>query len=411
MVVDNGAGYVLILGDVRTGKVQARIPFAGLKWGMRLNAAGAISATLRPHSKQLAQYDLRNLTTTVKQFMGVTFGGEVLEAGPIWTRPYDQDTGELTLNGLGLWSIFDKRKNLPGAYLLPGAAVTEAVIQVTGKHLGSVARELVRISIQDNPYGGDLPVVLPADVAGPHQKTYRGYNLGWLGDDLRELTKLDGGPDLRFRPRYVPTDATRIEWVLEHGAVDILEQAGPDHQWDARVERSGVTKLGVSQDGTGLAAMAWATGNGQEQAMKLTASRDSTLVAAGYPWLETEVSAGDEESLAALQSISDRKVKDSARPWDTWSMTVRAGVAPVLGSYLPGDWAVVNAPDNHPVIPPGVRTRVRILAIDGDASGDVKLAVAPIQGAASTVGSVFVPPAGTLFPADTLFPSDTLYPA
>lgn len=383
MVVDPSRlddNYGLILGDVRTGVIQARIPFSDLKWGVRLNAAGPVSAVLRPHSKQLERWDLRNLTATVKQFMGVTYGDQVLEAGPIWTRNYDQDARTLAINGLGIWSIFDRRKNVPGAYLVPGAKVTEAVIGLNGYHLGSVARELVRISTQDNPYGGGLPIVLPAFIAGPHTKTYRGYNLGWLGDDLRELTKLDGGPDLRFRPRYVTGDATRLEWSLEHGAVDVLQQSGPDWQWDARVERSGLAKLGVAQDGTKLGAMAWTPGNGQEQAMKLATSRDLTLVNAGYPWVEVEESAGDEESDAVLQSISDRRVADAARPWDTWSMTVRADTRPELGLYLPGDWASVNTPDDHPVLPPGTRSRVRILSMDGDATKDVKLAVAPIQG-------------------------------
>jgi hypothetical protein len=312
--------------------------------------------------------------------MAIDYGGTILEAGPIWTDPYDQDTGELTLNGLGLWSILNVRKNVPGAMLLPGAKVTESKITVTNRHLGSVARELVRVSIQDNPYGGDLPIVLPADIGGTESRVYHGYNLSWLGADLRELTQAENGPDLRFRPRYVSGDATRIEWVMEHGAVDILEQAGPDWTWDARVERSGVARLGVDRDGTGLAAMAWAPGSGQEQAMRMATARDTTLVNAGYPWTEAEESAKDEESLPILQGVANRKLADSSRPWDTWSVTVRADTRPRLGLYQPGDWARVNIPKDHPVLPPSSKVRVRILSIDGNDSKDVKLSVAPIQG-------------------------------
>lgn len=376
------AGYELLVGELRTGIINARLPFAGLKWGQRLNNHGPVSATLRPYSKQLARHDLRNLTLEVKQFMAVSYRGEILEGGPIWTRDYDEDTGDLTINGTGLWSIFDRRKTLPGSELDFVSVPTQAVLNITKGHLGSIARELVRVSIQDNPYAaGGLPIALPADIPGTaHYRNYKGYNLGWIGDDLRELTGVDGGPDLRFRMRYVPGDDSRVEWVLEHGAVDILEQAGAPWEWDAKVERSGISKLGVTTDGTGMGSLAWTPGSGQEQKMRLTASRDLTLLDAGYPWLEVEEAAKDEENTAVLQTVSDRKMADSARPWETWRLVVRGDVNPILGQYRPGDWAVINLPDNHPILPPLGKVRVRILAMDGDHTSNVKLSVAPIQG-------------------------------
>lgn len=374
----------LLLGDLRTGKIQATLPYRSVKWGERLNAAGPLTATLRPFSEELARYDLRSLTATVKQFMAIEYGDHILEAGPIWDRPFDQDTWEVTLQGLGLWSVFDKRKNVNGDMLLPGAKVTEDIIQVNNAHLGSIAREWVRISIEDNPYGGDLPIVLPDHIPGTHTRTVHGYNLGWLGDDLRELTKAENGPDIRFRPRRKPGNPTYIEWVMEHGAIDILEQDGPAWQWDVRVEQSGVAKLGVNQDGTGLGSLAWVPGSGQEEEMKLATQRDLTLVGAGYPWLEVEASGGDEESMTVLQSLANQKVADASNPWNTWTMTVRADVWPTLGSYHAGDWALVNTPENHPYLPTSGKVLVRILAIDGDGGNEVSVTVAPIQGTEET---------------------------
>jgi hypothetical protein len=315
--------------------------------------------------------------------MAVSYRGEILEGGPIWTRDYDQDTGDLTLNGLGLWSIFDRRKTLAGNVLDDTLHQGRSTMAVTKGHLGSVARELVRVSIQDNPFanGGELPVALPADIPGTaHQWNYKGYNLSWIGDDLRELTNQEGGPDLRFRMRYATGGGNQVEWVLEHGTVDVLHQAGPDWEWDAKVERSGISKLGVTQDGTGMASMAWTPGSGQEQEMRLTVARDLTLLNAGFPWLETEEAAKDVEDWTILQSTVDRKMADSARPWEAWRLVVRADAHPLLGTYRPGDWAVINLPDEHPILPPLGKVRVRIMAIDGDDSSSVKLELAPIQG-------------------------------
>lgn len=389
MVVEN-QDYQLVIGELRTGIINARLPFSGLKWGQRLNNHGPMTATLRPYSKQLARHDLRNLLLPVKQFMAIDYRGELLEGGPIWTRDYDEDTADLTIQGLGLWSIFDRRKTLPSGAIVwaaggTGTAINPALskLDIVRGHLGSIARELVRVSIQDNPIlnAGELPLVLPADIPGTaHERHYKGYNLGWIGDDLRELTKVDGGPDLRFRPRYVPGVNNRVEWVMEHGAVDVLQQSGPDWEWDAKVARSAVSKLGVTQDGTGMANLAWTPGSGQEQEMRFTTARDLTLLDAGFPWLETEEAAKDEESIPVLQSVSNRKIADAARPWESWRIVVRADKTPVLGGYRPGDWAVINTPDDHPVLPPLGKVRVRIMAMDGDHKNEVKLSVAPIQG-------------------------------
>lgn len=408
-MVVNQDGYRLLIGDLRTGKIHVPdLPNAGLKWGLRLNNSGPMSATLRPFSDDLAPYPIRALTTLNKQFMAVAYGDTILEAGPILKRPYDEETREMTISGLGLWNIFDRRKNLPGAYLVPGAKVTEAVKYVSPRHFGSVGRELIRTSIQDNPYGGDLAIVLPATRAGSTKRTYQGYNLTWLGEDLRKLTQADDGGDMRLRPRFVPGDATRIEWVYEHGEVDILHQSGPDWSWDTSVEDSGVAGLGVDQDGSGVGSKSWVPGSGQEQSMKLASQIDTTLVDAGGPWVEVEESGGDEEDLAVLQGLADRTLADAARPWDTWSVTVRADTDPRLGSYLPGDWAVINTPRSHPILPAGIRARVRILAMDGDHSMGVKLTVAPIQTLESTTPDPVY--SSALLPSPTLLPSPALLP-
>ncbi|ALY09166.1 minor tail protein [Arthrobacter phage HunterDalle] len=383
MVVETG--FRVFVGDVKTGKVNATLPVSSYKWGIRLNGAGPISATVRVASKEARRLDLRNLTSTLKQFIGVAYGDTILECGPIWKRKFNPKDYTLDLQGNGLWSIFDRRKNVPGAALRAigdplRVDPVKAKITVSGKHLGSIARELVRISIQDNPWGGQLPVVLPASIAGTHTRTYYGYNLGWLGDDLRELTAVQKGPDLRFRPRFKAGSPDYVEWVLEHGSVDLLYQDGPDWKWDASVEHSSVADYGIDQDGTELAAWAWSPGSGQEEAMRLAAARNTRLVQAGYPWTETEQGSSQEESQTVLQSLANRTMADHALPWDAWSMVVKANAEPKLGTYLPGDWAQAITPMDHPVLPAGLRARVRMLAIDGDHSNNVSIAVAPIQG-------------------------------
>lgn len=390
------AGYQVFLANTVTGKVTAYFPPSKVSWGVRLNGAGPITASIKVTAKEVANLDIRNATLPLMQSLGVSYDGEILECGPIWQRDYDADAETLNLTASGLWSIFDTRKALPGN--APGAALrstdtatvkpSSAKISLSGLSLGSIARELVRISIEDSPFtrpdgrkAGFLNVALPPIEYGTNTRNYMGYDLGYIGERLRQLTEVRNGPDIRFKPRFKDGDPTTVEWALETGstAQPLLQQEGPDWIWDTAVDRSGVVKLSVKSDATQMAARTWVPGNGQEQNMLLGWATDLSLVNVGFPWTESDLSAKEVEDMNVLQSGADRLLDDSLAPWDTWSLQVRADQFPRLGSYLPGEWAQINVGPGHPMIEPGMY-RVRIMALDGDDSEIVKLSVAPIQG-------------------------------
>lgn len=389
MVVTDG--FRVFFCNTRTGKISGGdVPVADAGWEIGLNGAGKIDAKFRPKSVELKKFDIRSLTATRSQSIGIAYGEQILECGPIWFRDYED--GVLSVEAAGLWSVFDRRKVLPGANLAGDPQLaTKAKKLITGKSLGSIARELVRMSVQDNPFNpayGYLNVVLPADVSGAHTRTYYGYDLGWMGDRLRELTKVEGGPDIRFRPRFKPSDPTFVEWVMEYGtdAKPLLTQNGQDWVWDGTAPNSGTIDFGHHQDGSETAAMSWAPGSGQEASMKLAAARNLSAVKAGAPWTEADQASKQTENMTVLQSSANRLQQDRSFPWDSFTISVRADQDPRLGDYLPGDWASVVVPEDHPTLEPG-KQRVRIMAISGGLSSAVKLTVAPTQDTApSTYG-------------------------
>lgn len=394
MVVNEG--YRVFVCDTVTGKITGDLPVSSLSWGERLNGAGPVQVTVPVLAEEVRNLDLRNSTAVLKQSLGVAYNGRILECGPIWEQDYDAEKESLSLTASGIWSLFDVRKalrgNAPGAALSPSGAVVQApaasVWTLKGT-LGDIARDLVAESITNNPFtrpngsnAGALNIVLPARVGGTSNvRNYNGYDLGWIGARLKELSQVLNGPDIRFRPQFKGADPTVVEWVMETGsaAQPLLVQPGPDWTWDTAVDDSGVVRLGVKRDATGMAARVWAPGNGQERNMRLAWQTDTSLVDLGFPWTEADSASKDVEDMAILQSGADRALADSMAPWDQWTLMVRADHTPRLGDYLPGDWAAVNIGPNHPMLDPGVR-RVRILAIDGDATEVVKLTVAPIQG-------------------------------
>jgi hypothetical protein len=380
MVVDN-SGYQLFLCDTVTGGRVKFIPAGGAGWGMKLNEAGTVTASLPVAARETAKLDLRTATASVRQSLGIAYDGNILECGPIWGRKYDPDSEQLDLTAAGLWSIFEHRKALPASWLANGFVPARAVWTITRGNLQSIARELVRNSIEDNPWNGgaagNLNIVLPASVSGStHTRTYNGWDMAWISTRLKELTEVTNGPDIRFRPRFVTGDPTTVEWVMEMGAP--LLQAPKDLKWDVSLRKSGPVHLAWDEDATKLAARAWELGPGQEKAKKIRYVTDTGLISEGWPWTEVEESS-DVETDSLLQSRALRLLRENKRPWLTWDLTVRADVAPRLGTYQPGDWAQLQIPEGHPQIPAGT-VRVRIMTISGGPENKVKLTVAPIQG-------------------------------
>lgn len=373
-------GFRVFIGNMVTGQITADLPAASQSWGMRLNGAGPLDLATRALSEELRASDIRNLTAPKKNYLAVAYGNTILEAGPIWKRDYVARTGVLKLGGEGLWSILDKVKALNWAQIAAGTPVTGSVLDITGLSLGSIARELVRLSIFGNPYNPGLPIVLPDLEAGTQERHLKGYELPYLGDLLRKLTEVDGGPDIAFRPRYNAADRTRIEWVMTHGspAAPLLYQGGDDWMWDGTVDESGVSDIGVKEDGSGMADRVWQPGAGSELEMKLATAQDLDLIQfAAYPWTEADAASKDVEDQGILQGHADYAMAVARRPVETWDLTVRADASPLLGQYAPGDFAKITVPRNNPMIESGVR-RVRLMAIDGDNTHTVALTPAPM---------------------------------
>lgn len=377
MVVNTG--YQLFLCDTVDGRRVKFIPAAAAGWGMKLNESGPVTASLPVAARETAQLDLRTATASVRQSLGIAYNGQILECGPIWGRKYDPEKEQLDLTAQGLWSIFEHRKALPGSFLQWGQNPARAVWTITRGNLQSIARELVRDSIDANPWTGpgNLNIVLPPPVAGStHTRTYNGWDMAWIGRRLKELTEVTNGPDIRFRPRFTPGDSTRVEWVMELGTP--LLQAGKDIKWDVSLMKSGPVHLSWDEDATQLGSRAWILGPGQEKAKKITYATTTDLVANKWPWTETEDSR-DVEDVKLLGSYAVQLLKENKAPWMTWDLTVRADVPPLLGTYQPGDWAQLRIPEGHPQIPAGT-VRVRIMTITGGPDQKVKLTVAPTQG-------------------------------
>jgi len=323
----------------------------------------------------------------------------VLAAGPIWARDYSVDGRELTVNAKGVWSYYDHRHVLP--LLAATTDVTEFTVpdpandggtmpnpdlrtQYTNWELGTIAKKLVE---QAHAWtGGELPIVFEADRVGIHERIYEGPEFKNLGEVLRQLQNVEGGPDVRFRPRFTG-DRLGIEWVLETGTeAQPLLTGSAVHSWDVSAPQSSVSDLTIREDASALASLGWATGGRVSDETLVARSYDETLIDNGYPLFEDLDST---HSTVSVQSTLDAHAANvvgyGSAPVEVWSFTVEANAQPLLGSYLEGDYCVLDvAPwdsatgNGDPYLFEGGAYGHRIVAIGSDEKGEtVKVECAP----------------------------------
>lgn len=356
----------VLYGDLRTGRIIDALDVTGCSWAQVLNDAGAVdSVTVEEH--EVRAKNLRYSAPAAKTFLAVDVDGEIQEAGPIWHRGWDDTSEQLTLGAAGLWSLFDHRKVLPAVY---SGRVQDTNLGATGTDLAGIGIVLLMQAMAH--VGGDLPLILPAALAGTRTEVWPGFQLAWLGEQLRQLTTRENGPDIRFRPRYT-SDKLGIEWVYEAGTEDapLLTQAGDDWYFDRTVPNSQVVNVTTEEDATVMGQRAWVTGEGQAEGTLIATDYDPTQVDDGYPLLE--VDAGSAYSSVSEQDTLDGHAQDlvtrSARPIERWKVIVRADAA---RGVLPGHYARVINRQGHAWLPDG-ESFLRVERKTGDLSGDVTL--------------------------------------
>lgn len=364
----------VLYGDLRTGRITSALDATDAKWAQTLNAAGAVDQVMVPDDV-IRALALRQTAPAAKTFLAVEIDDRIQEAGPIWSRSYSWEQGQLTLGATGLWGLFDHRKVIP--VLAAGQTAAGVTTALTGADLGEIARALVAQA--QTWVGGDLPLVMPAARSGTAvSETYPGYSLQTISDVLTQLTQQTAGPDITFRPQRNPNDHRFIQWVMLTGtaAAPQLCQVGADWVFDTTAPKSPVFGISTDEDATGMAMRVWETGNGTEAATLISTAYDGALVDAGWPLLEGEESRQTEALQANLDTYAADYLSRTARGVEVWQVTVAADAAREVQA---GDYAKVKV-KNNAWLGTG-ETRMRVKKKSGDLTDKVVLDMYQLQAA------------------------------
>lgn len=347
---------------------------------MELNAPGLMSATVRLDTDAAAGLDLRSAATPGKSFLAWEENDTIQEAGPIWAHKYDKDACTLTLTAKGMWSYFDHRVLLQVAaayspFFIPDPSDATKFIpnplldtNLARLSLGTIAKRLVQ---QAQAWtGGNVPVLLPNDEAGIHERNYEAVDLPIIGDLLTDLTNVENGPDITFEPRRT-ADRQGVEWLMRTGtnATPRIGVTENPHRWDYSVKEPSVRGFTSDVSASKLTGRTWLTGGRSADTPLLVSGASDTLVNAGFPLLELVDTSHSSVALQpTLQAYGNESVRTGWRPTEFWAFEVQGDVAPRVGEYRIGDMCrLVMGGDYY--VPDGTYDR-RIVSLSGDERAD-----------------------------------------
>ncbi|GAA4708460.1 hypothetical protein [Phytohabitans rumicis] len=375
----SGSRYAYLVADLRTGAVVDELPLHGVSFGTVLNDAGEFRGMLAIGDRRIGIREPQRVTEPGRTALYVARDGVLVWGGVIWTIKYSSPDRTLEIGAAGFLSYFDRRRVLPATYDPARDDVATLVTTYTDVEQAQIARSLIRTA-QAHP-GGDIGVqvdpVTPSQVAGrPRSLTYPGSQLKSVGEALRELAALDGGPDFLIDVTFGP--AGRPMRRLQVGEPQ-LGQDGSPHLWEYGANLVSYT---WPWDGASMANRVYAVGAGGDAGQLIEVADDALRLGAGWPLAEAEVSHVDVADRGLLGSIASAQLSTVAGPVVLPELVVRADREPVLGSYQVGDHAQVVVKDGF--FPGGKEFRVRILGIEvtpGNDAGEelVALTVSPVR--------------------------------
>ncbi len=346
--------------DTKTGQKLACIPVAGFPWGTALNMGSSGSATVLLNEDRTKGFDWWSLVDVVRRTLVIEWDGSPMYAGIIWSWDYAYDTKRLTVQHADLWSILTKRILFTGNL----SNIEEQKLTMASKSLWDLARGIVEAGTAGSY---SLPIFYQGTTGGTRSRTWYGYEMPVVADELEAIMNTAGGPDVVFDPRW-STDGERLEYLMWDGAdpggvVPVNLAANDKQLFDIRVRR----------DASKVATIMIGFGEGSEEDVQSYVSDPGQFY---YPNLVGEASFPTEKDPDVLFDRVDAAHDAVMGPTEQWSASMHASAAFRVTMLKIGRYFEVYS-KGDPLILDGYQ-KLRIIQISGDLTETVKLEFQPI---------------------------------
>lgn len=300
--------------DTQTGVKKNPVRLASCSWARTLNAGASGSAVLPLLDKANSSLDLDDLLDLSRNTIVVEWDGVPVYAGLITDVTDSLDSTSVSIGHSDLWWLFGRR--LAVDYTAPH--VEDASQTYTALDLGTIAKRRVQLATTgDTDRNLSLPITYAGDLAGSITRTFYGYDLHWLADELTDI--LNEGPDIDFVPGWV---SGRLNWLMRVGRApgNDLTDGGP---WEWRASGSRPNIFGVTRkvDGQAMANEAYVVGEGSEVDMLVRSSPDFTFP---YPGMENVDSHKDVRDPDQASDLSQANIGAFKRATVQWGGSIMA---------------------------------------------------------------------------------------
>ena len=188
-------------------------------------------------------------------------------------------------------------------------------------------------------------------------KTYRGYELRSVGEELDEYSDTVDGFEYRVDCYYDPGTATfGREFVLlpinfpnppAAGEVAPLSRYGADRY--VFTYPGNISDIKIDESAEEAATRFFVTGNigdlGEDASQPYAAASAQDLLQAGWPLLDQEEDAKDIADEETLYKYAKRYLDEHRPPIADIAVTVNGSIQPTVGTYSPGDWCAIIVDD------------------------------------------------------------------
>jgi hypothetical protein len=367
------ATWTWLLADLRTNVIIAEVPLTGGRPSKRLGASGTLSGSFPVAAPAPAGSSWYAVTRPARTAIYALRDGAPWWGGIVWTSRYRRSTGTVELGAADWWSYFDHRKVLP---ILSSPSVTD-VAQETVAYSATDQNEIARnlVTLAQSHTGGDIGIVLDTSTSGTtRDRTYEGYDLIDTGQALKNLSQVQGGPDLMFDVLPTLPASGRPVRILRIGT-PTLGQSGSPHVFEYGAN---VLDYDWPSDGTRMATRAYAVGSGSERGALIAVAEDTDRYGDGWPMLEADAAYSTVSESDTLQGHADADQAAARLPVVIPTLLVRGDgtdrhgrkVGPSIGDYAPGDDARVVIDDADFFGGQPIDTTMRLVGVDVDPYAD-----------------------------------------
>jgi len=237
--------------------------------------------------------------------------------------------------------------NNVGTTPVSGGTATVVPVVISGSYGPYSANSDLLFEFSDDGYSGVNvePIV------------YRGFELKNVGQELDKYSDTIDGFEYRVDCEYDPSSASfkRIFVLIPidfpdppaPGEISPISRFGADQ---LVFEYPGnITDIQIDEKANDAATRFWMVGNigdlGSDASQPYAAAAARDLLLDGWPILDEEETDNDIADEEILYEYARRYLSESRPPIGDITIGVNGSLAPVVGSYAPGDWCAIVADD------------------------------------------------------------------